>query len=38
VRREKALRITTLRSEFEKDKEKINELKGKKENGRVFRG
>jgi hypothetical protein len=38
VRRDKALRITTLRNEFEKDKEKINELKGKKENGRVFRG
>lgn len=38
LRREKAQKIAALRDEFEKDKERIIEMKGKRGNGRVFRG
>lgn len=37
-RREKAKSLATLRDEFEKDKQRISEMKTKKANGRVFRG
>jgi len=38
LRREKAQKIAALRDQFEKDKDRISEMKGKRGNGRVFRG